>query len=350
MQFRYIENISEEKYEEANEKSGCLLQSIGWAKVKNNWDSKRVGLIDEDDNLVAWAQILIKRLPLGYSMYYIPRGPISNQKQSTELIATLLTNIQKNCKKDRCVFIKYDPYIIDNEFDIKEGRPETHNTVDVNILSTGIDAIHKGYTLRIEDTVQPRTTMGVYLKGDYTKRYARDMRRKLKKANKANMTATISTKEDIEENPAIIDEFCGVMHKTEEAQGIQLRDKAYFKRMIDSLPNAFIAISRAEDGTCASGMMCIPYGKKLEMLYMGNDRKYINNGSGAFLYDEVFKYAKELGCDYGDMSGVEGTLDDGLTANKRAYGAVVKEYIGEFDLPVKKWMYKALMSLQRLRG
>lgn len=91
----------------------------------------------------------------------------------------------------------------------------------MNILSTGIDAIHKGYTLRIEDTVQPRTTMGVYLKGDYTKRYSRDMRRKLKKANKANMTATISTKEDIEENPAIIDEFCGVMHKTEEAQGIQ---------------------------------------------------------------------------------------------------------------------------------
>lgn len=53
MQFRYIENISEEKYEEANEKSECLLQSIGWAKVKNNWDCKRVGLIDEDDNLIS---------------------------------------------------------------------------------------------------------------------------------------------------------------------------------------------------------------------------------------------------------------------------------------------------------
>ena len=350
MQFRYIEQIDEKKYEEANERAGVLLQSTGWAKVKDNWDCKRVGLVDTEDNLVAWAQILIKRLPLGYTIYYIPRGPIANHEQSTEVIATLLDRIKESSKKDHCIFIKFDPYIIDNEFDIKDGRPDKHNEVDVNILIHGLGAVHHGYTMRIEDTVQPRTTMGVYLTEDYPTRYSRNMKRKMKKAVKANMTVEFYTKEGIKENPKILDDFCEVLHKTEEAQGIHLRGRDYFERMMENLPNAFIALSKAEDGNYASGIICVPYGKKLEMLYMGNDRKYLNQGSSAFLYDEVFKHVKTMGCEYCDTSGVEGTLDDGLTASKRSYGAIVKEYIGEFDIPMKKWLYKIIMYIQNKRG
>ena len=52
-----------------------LLQSASWAKVKDNWDNERIGFY-KNDQLVASASILIKPLPLGMTMLYIPRGAI----------------------------------------------------------------------------------------------------------------------------------------------------------------------------------------------------------------------------------------------------------------------------------
>lgn len=49
------------------------------------------------------------------------------------------------------------------------------------------------------------------------------------------------------------------------------------------------------------------------------------------------------------MGGVEGTLDDGLSVFKSNYNPTVVEYVGEFDLPVNKTMYKAAKFLQKLR-
>jgi len=52
-----------------------LLQSSAWAQIKDNWENERLGFY-KDDHLVAAASVLIKPLPLGMTMLYIPRGPI----------------------------------------------------------------------------------------------------------------------------------------------------------------------------------------------------------------------------------------------------------------------------------
>jgi len=51
-----------------------ILQSSAWEKVKSDWNHERIGVY-EGENLLAVASILIKSLPLGYKMFYIPRGP-----------------------------------------------------------------------------------------------------------------------------------------------------------------------------------------------------------------------------------------------------------------------------------
>ena len=47
-------------------------------------------------------------------------------------------------------------------------------------------------------------------------------------------------------------------------------------------------------------------------------------------------------CRYCSLGGVEGTLDDSLTAYKTLYAPHFESYIGEFDIPVYKSMYKAI--------
>jgi len=75
--FDYKIGISEEEHDTfvIQHPQVNLLQSSSWAKIKDNWGNERLGFY-KNGELVAVASILIKKLPLGYTMMYIPRGPI----------------------------------------------------------------------------------------------------------------------------------------------------------------------------------------------------------------------------------------------------------------------------------
>ncbi len=105
---------------------GVALQSVHWAAVKSNWQRRLFALEDSHHSIVAAAMVLVKPLPLGYSMYYIPRGPIADG-QDQDLMIELLNHIKDASRQDKCIFIKFDPYILDNRFMLKDGRPEGHN-------------------------------------------------------------------------------------------------------------------------------------------------------------------------------------------------------------------------------
>ena len=75
-----------------NHPQGNLLQSSDWSKIKDTWGNERVGFY-KDNQLVGVANILIQPLPLGLSMFYIPRGPVIDYEDK-EL---LKFNVEKTC-------------------------------------------------------------------------------------------------------------------------------------------------------------------------------------------------------------------------------------------------------------
>ena len=79
-----------------------LLQSSSWAKIKDSWGNDRLGFY-QDGNLVAVASVLIQPLPLGFSMIYIPRGPIMDY-QDKELLAFVMASLKKYAKTKRALF------------------------------------------------------------------------------------------------------------------------------------------------------------------------------------------------------------------------------------------------------
>ena len=78
-----------------------LLQSSNWAKIKDNWNNERIGFY-KDGRLVATASILIRTLPLGLTMLYIPRGPIMNYS-NIELVTFVIDSLKKLQNKT-CTF------------------------------------------------------------------------------------------------------------------------------------------------------------------------------------------------------------------------------------------------------
>ena len=95
MSYLFFKNINQEEFDEFVEKHEyCnLLQSYNWAKVKNNWDHLYTGVY-KNNELVATGLVLIKRLPLSFCMYYLPRGPIMDYKNK-ELVQYYFDQLKK---------------------------------------------------------------------------------------------------------------------------------------------------------------------------------------------------------------------------------------------------------------
>src|SRR5262245_37401539 len=124
-----------------------LLQSQAWGELKSRfgWSAQRV-----QASGVA-AQILFRRLPLGFTLAYIPNRPIihsTNNEQATRLF----TVIHSEDKERRAILLKVEPDIW--RMDCPSDLPEPAT----NFL-TGPGFIPG-------DAIQPRTSLVIDLRSD----------------------------------------------------------------------------------------------------------------------------------------------------------------------------------------
>lgn len=367
-----------------------LLQSYNWAKVKHNWDHLYTGVY-ENGSLVGVGLVLIKRLPLSFSMFYLPRGPIMDYKNK-ELLNFYFKELKKVAKKEHCIFIKVDPAIHINDYKSSEYNTNYYEGTQEYIdIFKSCGAIHHGYTMSIADTVQPRFQSNVYACEDVEATLPKHTKRLIKDANRRNVQI-------IHGHLELLDEFSRLVELTESRKGVALRDKGYFKTLLENYPeggviflatcnvyqldqeaknkkielekementpeNAKKKLHRLEDqlrsvnkdieeykeifkefGTedkeiAIAGILSIQYGNTCEMLYAGMDERFKKFMPQYKEYVENFKWAFERGCAWSNMGGVEGTLDDGLTKFKDNFNPTINEMIGEFDIPVYPMMY-----------
>lgn len=375
-----------------------LLQSSNWAKVKENWDNEIIGIKSKGE-LVASAMVLIKKLPLGFTMMYVPRGPIMDYTNKN-LVCFFMKEMKKWAKKKRCLFIKMDPAI--HYKDYKIGDMESEINLDAEkVLENMKDAhtIHQGFTTYIEESIQPRYQANVYAKDDFIESLPRHTRRLIKDAIKRDVKVVRVGKERIQE-------FADVVSLTEKRKQVNLRNKDYFNQLMDIYKDdcyLFLAevdiaqtlqrlhdekekndleiaktlqtnspkkLRRLEDikrsldkdlkefegfvkmypqKTVIAGVLSIRMEDTLEMLYAGMNDQFKKFMPQYYLYTEIMKYAFENGCKYANMGGVEGDLQDGLTKFKSNFDPFINEFIGEFDLPVNTLLYHLSQKAYKIR-
>lgn len=372
-----------------------LLQSSKWAKVKENWDCVRCGVYQED-TLVGCAQVLIKHLPLGFSMMYIPRGPVCDY-DNKELVSFFMQSLKKWAKSYRCLYITYDPAIVVRSFHMNEkdkAYSEKANSYIQQLCSNS--CIHKGYTLSIADTIQARFHMGVKNSESFLDHFPRATIRSI---NTGIRKGVEIDRYDINH----IHEFANIMALTEERKNVSLRNEEYFKQLmevygdkaylflakfnpkqrVEQLTSAISVcevqlqgeelgkkarkkleeelktlkqelssmdeiLTHGEDEKVIAGGLMVGYGSEVEMLYAGLDDVYRSLRPQYAIYAKQFEYAFNQGYDYVNMGGVEGSLTDGLSVYKANFNPLVTEYIGEFDLVVSP-LYKLANLVYNIR-
>lgn len=117
---------------------------------------------------------------------------------------------------------------------------------------------------------------------------------------------------------------------------------------IKEFKEIFSEFGQEDQDIAIAGILSIQYGNTCEMLYAGMDERFKKFMPQYKEYVENFKWAFERGCQWSNMGGVEGTLDDGLTKFKDNFNPTINEFIGEFDIPVYPIMYRLTQKAYKI--
>ena len=381
--YSYKIGITAEEHDEfvKNSPQTNLLQSSDWAKIKDNWGNERLGVY-QDQKLVAVASILIQPLPLGFTMLYIPRGPIMDY-QNSELVAFMLQSIKTYAKSKRAVFAKFDPSLFLRKGLIGQEAKDQEATLAIiqSLKECGVEWV--GRTEDMGETIQPRFQANIY------KEYFTEDQ--LSKSTKqAIRTARNKGVEVIFGGTELLDEFAALMKKTEARKGIHLRGKDYYEKLLTTYAGqSYITLSRInlaqrlaslkeqleknqaeasrfnektkpgkvdnnrqekerleeeiqflnqelKDGqeiVSLSGTLTLEFGGTSENVYAGMDESFRRYQPAILTWYETAQHAFDRGATWQNMGGVENQLDGGLYHFKSKFNPMIEEFVGEFNLP-----------------
>ena len=395
---KFLTDINNEKYTEfiKSHKHGNMMQAIEWSAIKNTWGAVRVAVSDDEDNIIAAAQVLTRK-----GLWYVPRGPILDYNNK-ELLGFFLTNLKKFAKTKQAKLVKLDIPIA-----VKDEKLANFKDVDVDrsndeliktFKSYGYN--HKGFSLDMSSTIQPRFNTVTKLEQPVPDLFSKDTRRLIRDADKKFVEVRRCGRENL-------DDFLFALACTEKRKNISLRGREYFENLLDTFgDNALLYISyinvekalkechnRKENlekeieelgekspkkkrtleeqvaGTdklialfngleiedkskdqVISAAITIAYGNHAEIIYAGMNEDFAKLPAQYKVFSDTMKKAQEMGISEVSMGGIEGSLNDSLLGFKSKFSPNIVEYYGEFDLVIShvfNLMYNYGLPLRR---
>ena len=236
-----LEKLEYEKFVKNNKYKSHFLQSYTWGEFSKN--KKKlipyyIGL-KEKNKIVAATLLLEKRLPLGYSYFYAPRGFVidfSNKNLLKEMSTKIIEFIKKKNKK--ALFLKIDPDIIIKSYNyLGEENKLPYNYQDIfdNIKACGFK--HLGFTKNFE-TMQPRYTFRIDMEkslDEIENCFSKTTKQRINKAKKLGCEVSIGDINDI-------DEFYHLMMLTENRKDFVSYSKDYYEEQYNMLEKEDMAV------------------------------------------------------------------------------------------------------------
>ena len=395
---KFLTNINNEEYTEfiKSHKHGNMMQAIEWSAIKNTWGAVRVAVSDDEDNIIAAAQVLTRK-----GLWYVPRGPILDYNNK-ELLGFFLTNFKKFAKTKQAKLVKLDIPIA-----VKDEKLANFKDVDVDrsnneliktFKSYGYN--HKGFSLDMSSTIQPRFNTVTKLEKPIPDLFSKDTRRLIRDADKKFVEVRRCGKENL-------DDFLFALACTEKRKNISLRGREYFENLLDTFGDSallyisYINVEKAlkechnrkenlekeieelgekspkkkrtleeqvagtdklialfngleiEDKSkdqVISAAITIAYGNHAEIIYAGMNEDFAKLPAQYKVFSDTMKKAQEMGISEVSMGGIEGSLNDSLLGFKSKFSPNIVEYYGEFDLVIShvfNLMYNYGLPLRR---
>jgi len=300
-----------------------LLQMGEWGELKKDFDWKPVRVISGD----AGSQILFRRLPLGFTIGYMPK-PVDSGQLAVDS-ESFWSEVNSVCKKNRAVFLKLEPDAWEDEFII----------------------YHSSFIIS-KHNIQPPRTITLDIKDseeDILARMKPKCRYNIRLAEKKGVT--VRAWDDVAA-------FHEMMTVTGGRDGFGVHSKEYYQRAYELFhPKGTCELLVAEyEGKPLASLMVFANGRRAWYVYGASNNEERNRMPTYLLQWEAVRWAKARGCEEYDMWGVPDENEEMLEANfesrhdglwgvyrfKRGFGGQLKRAAQALDRvynPLLYWAY-----------
>jgi len=310
-----------------------LLQMGAWGELKSAFGWQPVRVVTGNMG----AQILFRKLPLGWTIAYMPKPVSSNQLPVGS--EQFWAEVDSVCKKNRAVFLKIEP-------DVWESN-DSSRWIDSFTPKSG------DFGLRISPhNIQPPRTVIISIIEDEEKILARmkpKCRYNIRLAQKKGVT--VRAWNDL---PA----FHAMMTVTGGRDKFGVHSLEYYQRAYDLFhPHGVCELLVAEyQGKPLAALMVFANAKRAWYVYGASNDEERNRMPTYLLQWEAIRWAKARGCEEYDLWGVPDEDEDKLEAEfesrhdglwgvyrfKRGFGGEVKRAAQALDRiynPLLYWAY-----------
>jgi lipid II:glycine glycyltransferase (peptidoglycan interpeptide bridge formation enzyme) len=362
------------------QRSASFLQTPAWGRVKAEWRNESLGWF-RGSELVGVALVLYRQLPrLKRYLAYLPEGPVIDWDDPE--LAAWLTPLAAHLRTRGAFGVRMGPPVVTRRWtaaSVKDGiaddavrrlgdlAPTDRDHLGARVVSQLHElgwrpqAVEGGFAAG-----QPQYVFQVPLRDqtgaarseeDVLKGMNQLWRRNIKKADKSGVELTTSTGRDDEDGDLKL--FHDLYVHTAERDHFTPRPLSYFRTMADALggedPDRFRLHLARHEGDLVAATIAIRVGAHAWYSYgASSTEKRDVRGSNAIQW-AMIREALAADADVYDLRGITDTLDAddshiGLIQFKVGTGGEAVEYVGEWDLPLNRALYKAFDVYMKRRG
>ncbi|MGQ9585035.1 MAG: lipid II:glycine glycyltransferase FemX [Anaerolineae bacterium] len=274
------------------------MQTSRWAalKARFGWSSCLVEWV-EGAEVVAGAQVLFRRLPLGRSLAYVPKGPVVDWAKA-EPAGELLGALDGLARERGAWSLTLEPEAL-------EGKPEA------TLRGAGYRPTPRA--------IQPRSTLWVDLTAPPDEILAR-----MKPKTRYNVR--LAARKGVQVRPATeadLAPFYRLMRATSARDGFPIHAEAYYRaayRLFVPAGWGRLLLAHTEEGL-VGGLMVLAFGGKAWYLYGASADVGRQRMPNHLLQWEAMQWARAQGCHTYDLWGIP----DEVGQNPEAFARTVTE-------------------------
>jgi len=352
--------------------SASFLQTPAWGRLKNDWRSESLGWY-AGDRLVGVGLVLYRQLPLlRRHLAYLPEGPVMARAAATgdprpvaawPALVEVLGPLRDHVRAEGAFALRIGPPVVTRRWSaatvkqaiadpavqsLTDVEPDVTEEAGVNMVA-GLERLGFSH-LAAEDGFsagQPQFVFQVPLAGRSEAELLAGMnqlwRRNIKKSAKLGVEVSRGNAADL---PA----FHAVYLETAARDGFTPRPLAYFQRMFEQMlaedPDRIRLYLARHEGDLVAATTWVRVGEHAWYSYgASTSAKREVQGSTAVQW-QMIRDARSAGANVYDLRGITDTISEadphlGLVRFKVGTGGEAVEYVGEWELPLRRVLHAA---------
>ena len=328
-----------EEFVRSHEK-GHFTQMPSWGDVKTFWDWRGIGVFQQE-RLVAAMGVLIRPLPLGFSLLYAPRGPVCDRNDPL-VWAELMDALKRLAKARRGLLLHIDP-----------DEPDTNEAFRCLMGSLGFQETSDDGFGNIQPQYVFRLDLASKDKDEIFKAFSVKTRYNIGLAQRKGVSVReCSGAQEIPDR--MLEHFYALMEITGQRDHFYIRGASYFRGLLTALGDdarIFVAYLQGKPIAGAIEVFC---GQKAWYLYGASSNEHRNTMPNYLLQWTMIQRAMERGCRIYDFRGVPGNPSEndplyGLYRFKKGYSGNYTKFTGLFTYRFRPMLCRLMEGAMKLR-